>query len=102
MTARRSYAAIAERYAGDVAAGRILACKWTQLACERHLADRERESDSAWPYRYAAATGARVCRFLEHLPHVKGKWAASHELLRLEPWQVFLTGISSTPSDPWR
>lgn len=90
MTAR-SYADIAETYARDVVGGDILACKWTRLACQRHLDDLERESSDAWPFRFDADAGARVCRFLELLPHVKGAWAGRGETLRLEPWQVFLT-----------
>ena len=35
----RLYSAIAEKYARDVIAGRVLACKWVKLACERHMRD---------------------------------------------------------------
>jgi hypothetical protein len=33
----KDYAAIATQYARDVVAGKILACKWVRLACQRHL-----------------------------------------------------------------
>ena len=91
MTEQRDFDDMAETYARDVVSGHILACKWVRLACKRHLDDLERASDDAWPYQFDADAGARVCRFLELLPHVKGTWAARGELLRLEPWQVFLT-----------
>jgi phage terminase large subunit-like protein len=35
-------------------------------------------------------SATRVCRFLEALPHVKGKWAAERQTLRLEAWQCFI------------
>jgi phage terminase large subunit-like protein len=31
-----------------------------------------------------------VCKFIELLPHVKGRWAAHSERLVLQPWQVFI------------
>jgi phage terminase large subunit-like protein len=35
----QDFAAIATQYARDVVDGRIPACKWHRLACQRHLAD---------------------------------------------------------------
>ena len=92
-----TYAAIATQYARDVVDGRIPACKWHKLACQRHLDDIARSEDPAWPYRYDEAKGARVCRFIELLPHVKGKWAKKDprtlegQRIRLEAWQCFKT-----------
>lgn len=91
--ASRDYAAIAAEYARSVAAGEVEACKWTKLACERHLADLARIGTDDWQYRFDAAKAARACRFLELLPHVKGKWAAAAELLVLQPWQVFIVAV---------
>jgi phage terminase large subunit-like protein len=34
--------------------------------------------------------GERVCRFIEKLPHTKGKWARAKETIRLEPWQIWI------------
>ena len=34
-----NYAAIAKRYAEQVVAGEILACRWVQRACQRQLDD---------------------------------------------------------------
>jgi phage terminase large subunit-like protein len=87
----RDYAAIAEQYARDVVAGKIPACKWTRLACQRHLDDlAESESSDAFPYRFDAGKAGRACRFIERLPHVRGDWAKRRECIRLEPPQVFL------------
>jgi len=80
--------AIATSYARDVVDGRILACKWTRLACERQLADLERAETEGFPYRFDTAAAAKVCRFIELLKHIKGKWAG--EPIRLEPWQCFI------------
>jgi phage terminase large subunit-like protein len=85
----RDYAAIALAYCQDVAAGRVLACKWVKLACRRHVADLERaEADPSWPYRFDAWEGGNVCDFIEKLPHVEGRW--STPTIALEPWQVWL------------
>lgn len=94
---KRSHIAAAEKYARDVIAGRVPACKWTRLACERHFEDKKRARHKDWPYRFDVGAAERVCRFLELLPHVKGRWARrdpkrpnAHKI-RLEPWQCFVT-----------
>ena len=86
----------AERYCRDVIAGRVPAGKWAVAACRRHLEDRRRERTRAFRYKFDVERAERPCRFLELLPHVKGKWArrdpkhpASHRL-KLEPWQCFI------------
>jgi phage terminase large subunit-like protein len=61
-----------------------------KLACQRHLADLDRSTDASFPYRFDEAKATRPCRFIQALPHVKGRWAAERQLLRLEPWQVFI------------
>lgn len=91
----RPFAEIAEEYARAVVAGEILACKWTRLACKRHIEDRKRERRREFRWRFDAAKAERVCRFIELLPHTKGKWAVTQpgrpgsNLIHLEPWQVF-------------
>lgn len=78
--AATDHVALAEQYAREVVAGRILACVPVRQACARHLADREREkSDPSWPYRFDTERAARPCRFIEALPHVKGEWAVHPE-----------------------
>ena len=85
QTSERNYCAIARRYAEDVVAGKVLACKWVRLACERQIADLTRGD---WRYNFDPKRAIRVCRFVELLPHVKGKWDTP--LIRLEPWQIFI------------
>src|SRR5678816_2119949 len=82
----RDFAGIAKRYAEDVTAERLLACKWVRLACARFLRDLEREP--AWPYRFDAWHAGNVCDFIEKLPHVEGVWRS--RTIDLEPWQVWL------------
>lgn len=99
----RDYVAIAHQYAQDVVEGRIPACRWTRLACERQLRDLARADacDDAFPYVFnpelthpstgkAYRPAERICAFAELMPHIKGDWAQRGELIRLEPWQVFI------------
>lgn len=82
----RDYVAIAETYAHQVIAGRIPACKWVRLACERQGRDIER-AKAGWEWKFSRERAARVCRFIEKLPHVEGRW--SSKTIILEPWQCF-------------
>jgi len=75
----------AEQYARDVIDGKIVACRWVRLACERHFYDLEHGHERGlWFDREAAE---RVLTFKGLLRHSKGKWAG--ERLILEPWQQF-------------
>jgi phage terminase large subunit-like protein len=82
------YIAIATKYAKQVVAGKIVAGMFTRQACQRQLDDLQR-AKKKWPYRFDSKAAARPCRFLEKLPHVKGKWAKDRKRLKLEPWQCF-------------
>ena len=96
------FAAVATEYARDVVDGKIPACKWTRLACARHLADLERAAGGASPYVWNPELTDlqgrtylpvdRICRFAQLMPHIKGDWAARRELVVLERWQVFVLG----------
>lgn len=76
-------------------AGQVVACKWIRLACKRHLDDLGRERLAEYPYRFDKKKAAKVCRFIELLPHVKGQWArpmaGTSNRIHLEPWQIFKT-----------
>ena len=86
----RDYPAIARGYAKDVKTGKIPACKSIKLQCARFLAELKVQSKEKFPYRFDEYKASRICRFIERLPHSKGKWARSKETLRLEPWQVWI------------
>ncbi len=79
-----SYAERATAYARRIAAGEVLASKWTRLACERHLRDLE-TAGSRWTFDRAKADA--VCRFCELVPHEKG--VLQGQPLKLEDWQCF-------------
>ena len=93
-----NYAAMAKRYAEQVVAGDILACRWVQLACQRQLNDLARFKGKGSPYRFnpklvdrdgrSFHSADNLCAFIERLPHVKGPLAG--EPISLEPWQVFI------------
>lgn len=79
------------KYAKDIVEGKIPACKWVRLACQRHLDDLESSAGHNYPFRFDAKVAEKWCRFIELLPHTKGEWARKGEKLRLEPWQCFKT-----------
>lgn len=79
----------AEDYAKRVIAGKIPACKWIILLCQQHLDDLEQAKSDGFPFYFDPAKAEKVAKFLQLLPHTKGKWAGKRELVKLEPWQLF-------------
>lgn len=90
---RQSAAATAERYAHDVLAGRVPACRWTKAACRRHLDDLEAAKGRRARYYFDEAAAERIVKFVELMPHVKGVWARRGERIKLEPWQIFILAV---------
>lgn len=86
-SSKRDHAALAAQYVADVLSGAVPAGPWVRKAAQRHLDDLERTDGL---FEFHPDKGARVCRYIELLPHTKGKWAAKREMIRLEPWQCFL------------
>lgn len=81
-----------DKYAQDVVSGRVVACKWVKLACERHLNDLESSKNPDFAYYFDLKAAERVIKFIELMPHTKGKWAREGKTLVLEPWQKFFVG----------
>ncbi|AYW60704.1 TPA: terminase large subunit [Pseudomonas aeruginosa] len=81
---------IARQYASDVVSGGIVACRYVKLACQRFLNDLDRQGDDDWPYVFDEAKADRAVKFMQLMPHTKGKWSASKSKLVFEPWQVFI------------
>src|ERR1039457_321088 len=81
----KDFVAIGRKYAEDVVSGVIPACKYVRQTCQRQLLDLVR-TPFAWNFDLAKAE--RVCRFIELLPHINGKWKT--KLIVLEPWQIFI------------
>lgn len=84
-------------YAQRVAQGREIAGRLERLKCSRFLRDMERAGTDDFPYVLDRAMGARACRFIELMPHIKGEWAKpiyvdgkmQYAKLHLEDWQAF-------------
>lgn len=87
LTTSRDYLAIAKKYARDVSIGKILACKWVKLACQRQTEDLKKYGKKG-PYEWSEPEAHRVCRFIELLTHTKGELAGQRVVL--EPWQIFI------------
>src|SRR5690606_732436 len=86
----RDYAGIAHKYARDVVAGRIVACKWVKLACKRHLDDLKR-ARSGWEFYFDPWHADDICDFAEKMPHVEGVWDS--KTIVLEPPQIFILSV---------
>lgn len=83
-----SHVEIAQRYAQDVLSGKVPACKWVRLACQRQQNDLKRQNTVKFPWLFDVSTAERICLFVELCPHIKGPLRG--QLIRLEPWQVFI------------
>lgn len=92
-----SYFQRALGYAQRVVRGEEAAGLLERLACQRFLRDLERQGADDFPYTLDEARGARACRFMELLPHIKGEWAKpvyidghfEYSKISLEDWQIF-------------
>lgn len=73
-------------YCEQVVSGKIPAGKYTRLACKRQLDDLNKQKK----YFFDPRKAERICKFIESMPHTKGKWAAKRQTIKLEPWQSFL------------
>ena len=87
LTTSRDYLAVAKKYARDVSIGKILACKWVKLACQRQTEDLKKYGKKGL-YEWSEPEAHRVCRFIELLTHTKGELAGQRVVL--EPWQIFI------------
>ncbi|HGO5397583.1 TPA: terminase large subunit [Klebsiella oxytoca] len=81
------------RYARDVVNGKILACRYVKLSCQRHLDDLEKAKDPKWPYRFDKGKAERFLRFSQKMPHTSGEWARRKQRIELEAWQKFSLGV---------
>lgn len=92
MSTTQDYCRKAARYIERVLSGKIPACRFVKLACERQQADLARAKGGRWKFIFDKSAANRVCAFIEHLHHVKGPKAGQN--IHLEGWQCFiLTGI---------
>jgi phage terminase large subunit-like protein len=76
----------AEQYARDVLDGRILACEYVKLACQRYFDDREHGPDRGIYFKENKAK--KAIKFFQFVKHSKGEWAGRK--FELSPWQQFI------------
>lgn len=81
------YSEAALAYCHAVVNGERSANRWVKAACQRQLDDLENPPTG---YQFEPQLGARVCTFIELLPHIKGEWAREGRAIELEPWQIFI------------
>lgn len=84
-----------DKYVNDVIAGRRLANKWEIAACKRYKNDLKRSRTKKFPYKFDHQKAERAIKFIETLPHTKGRWASlvgRDRLIKLEGWQKFIVG----------
>jgi len=81
----KDYCALGTQYAQQVVAEEVAVCRWVRLCCQRQLEDLEQEG---WEWTFDLDRGNKVCRFIECLPHIKGRWKSRN--IELEPWQCFV------------
>jgi len=83
---------VATQYAIDVVFGDKKACKWERLACNRHLADLEKQGQKDFPYIFDESRADRIIEWFKICRHVRGPFAG--QSINLEEWQIFdLTNI---------
>src|SRR5215471_11895554 len=76
------------RYAMEVVDGKVVACRYVRLACERHLRDLETgKKRRIW---FHPEQAAYAIEFFGYLNHSKGEWAG--QPITLQPWQQFAVG----------
>ena len=88
------YIQAAQNYVQQVQTSAIPACKWVRLAVDRQVTDLQRLPGADWTWVFSEEIAARVCEFLELLPHIKGKWARDRKLIELEDWQCFILTVT--------
>lgn len=71
------------RYAIDVTAGKVVACKFVKQACQRYLSDLEDER-----FEFRLDRVAHAVRFIGVLKHFSGM--ANNKPFKLEDWQLFI------------
>lgn len=94
----RDYVALARQYEADVLSGAVPACQWVRKAVERNRRDLDLAA-RGWAYRFDEAAAARVCAFVETMPHILGEFAKPSSqpdgsllwpTITLEPWQCWI------------
>lgn len=78
-----------ERYIRRVAQGKVTACRWVQLACQRHVRDLRTGRKRGLVFDREA--GSHAIEFFSFLTHSKGEWAGRP--ISLELWEQAILWI---------
>ena len=76
------------KYCRDIVSSKIDACLQVKQACQRQIDDLKKQKDDGFPYRFDKMKAEKVCKFIEMLPHQKGKWSGTR--IVLQPWQLMI------------
>jgi len=90
LDASAPFVASGMRYARDVLAGLVPACKYVRQACERFARDLAASARPGSKYEFRADLADRAMLFASMLPNIKGPEAGKP--MRLMPWQCFIFG----------
>ncbi|SPB16516.1 phage terminase [Caballeronia novacaledonica] len=77
------------QFARDVVRGKRPACRYIQLACQRHLDDLAASRKKNYKWKFDPVAAEKKLALIELMPHTKGEWAFKRQLVTLEPWQKF-------------
>ena len=68
----QGYSERAMQYCRDVVSGRIRACKWARMACQRHLDDLVRVEPADFDRRRKKNTDRHMAGFVRRYPDTRG------------------------------
>ena len=81
----------ANKYAKDILNGKIPACRWVKLACERHLNDLKRAESNDFGYYFDEKDAKRYIDFIQNLNLWKSQWA--NKPVEVQGWQTFIIQV---------
>jgi phage terminase large subunit-like protein len=81
-----------DQYIADVRAGKILTCRKTGLACDRHVRDMKRvKSDPNYPYVFKPQEVRKVLKFFALVHTSEGQFAGNP--VELVDWEYFIIAM---------
>jgi len=82
----------AEKYCSDILSGKIVACEWVKLACQRQANDLNRVgTDPKFKWSFSKARAQRVIDFFKYCRHTEGEWAG--QPIVLSPADQFMVWV---------
>lgn len=81
----------AEQYCEDVLSGKIVACEWVKLACQRQKIDLERVGKPGFAWHFDRTRAEYVIEFFGYCRHTEGEW--SGKPIELTPADQFMVWV---------